>query len=268
MIGGRDSGAAHRRVWTVRERAWLAMAALVPGVLVTSALVDPALPARIALAFPAALLAGLAAARARGGAAVDPSSLLVAALVALVLPTGSPWWSAPAAAVIAVGVGRGLWTSPSAAPIHPAMLGVALVMLTLPPPAEAPLAGPWPGLAWIAGGIALAALRVVRWPAPLAMLGAVFLGLAATAPDPGDAVRAALADGRVALVAFFVAGAPASGALSTVGRWIAGAGIGLAAVLVDPERLEDALPYAVLLVNALAPLVDRGVDAVRAPRSP
>lgn len=267
MTGGRDSGAAHRRVWTVRERAWLAMAALVPGVLLSAAVVDPSLPARIALALTAALLAGRVAAQARGGIAIDPSSLLAATLVALVLPTGSPWWSAPAAALIAVGIGRGVWASPSAAPIHPAMLGVALVMMTLPPsPAEPPPAGPWPGLAWMAGGVALAAFRVIRWPSALAMMGALLAGLATTAADAGDAALSALADGRLALVAFFVAGAPASGALTPWGRWITGTGIGLAAALANPERPEEAVPYAVLLMNGLAPLVDRWVEHARPPR--
>jgi Na+-translocating ferredoxin:NAD+ oxidoreductase subunit D len=119
----------------------------------------------------------------------------------------------------------------------------------------------WISLAILVGGIGLLALRIIRWHIPVAMLGTVFLlAIVMHAFDPGRYVGPMfhLLSGATMLGAFFIATDPVSAATSDRGRLVYGVGIG---VLTYAVRVwggyPDGVAFAVLLMNAAVPLIDR-----------
>lgn len=119
----------------------------------------------------------------------------------------------------------------------------------------------WINLAILAGGIWLMALRIVRWHIPVALLAgiAVPAGLM-YAIDPGSYPGSLfhLTSGASMLGAFFIATDPISAATSDRGRLVYGAGIGLIAYIIRTwGGYPDGIAFAVLLMNAAVPLIDR-----------
>lgn len=119
----------------------------------------------------------------------------------------------------------------------------------------------WSALAFALGGLALCALRVVDWRTPLSVIGGIVL--LATPPwildgDLNASPLHHLLSGGPVLAAFFIASDPVSGAGTARGRWLFGFGFA-ALVLVfrawGPHP--DGIAFAILLMNGLAPLIDR-----------
>lgn len=119
----------------------------------------------------------------------------------------------------------------------------------------------WINAATLAGGIALLALRVIRWHIPVAMLSAIFVCAAVMyAVDPGAYAGPLfhLTTGASMLGAFFIATDPISAATSDRGRLIYGAGIGVLTYVIRTwGGYPDGVAFAVLMMNASVPLIDR-----------
>jgi len=119
----------------------------------------------------------------------------------------------------------------------------------------------WISMAALIGGLALLALRVIRWHIPVAMLGALFVAAATMhALDPGaySSPLFHLFSGATMLGAFFIATDPVSAATSDRGRLIYGAGVGVLAYVIRAwGGYPDGVAFAVLLMNASVPLIDR-----------
>jgi electron transport complex protein RnfD len=119
----------------------------------------------------------------------------------------------------------------------------------------------WIATAFIAGGIGLLALRIIRWQIPVSMLGGLFAcAVVMHAIDPGTYAGPMfhLFSGATMLCAFFIATDPVSAATSDKGRLIFGAGIGVATYAIRTwGGYPDGVAFAVLLMNGLAPLIDR-----------
>jgi electron transport complex protein RnfD len=119
----------------------------------------------------------------------------------------------------------------------------------------------WINAAALVGGIFLLLRRVIRWHIPVAFIAG--LGLPATimhALDPGAYAGPLfhLASGAAMLGAFFIATDPVSAATSVRGRLIYGASIGLLTwVIRSWGSYPDGVAFAVLIMNAAAPLLDR-----------
>jgi electron transport complex protein RnfD len=119
----------------------------------------------------------------------------------------------------------------------------------------------WIHLATLAGGVWLLALKIIRWHIPVAMLGA--LALCASAMymiDPGAYAGALfhVTTGASMLGAFFIATDPISAATSDRGRLVYGAGIGVLTYIIRTwGAYPDGVAFAVLLMNAAVPLIDR-----------
>ena len=118
----------------------------------------------------------------------------------------------------------------------------------------------WLAAAWFIGGAWLLARRIIRWRIPLAMLGA--LGLAALLTGMVDDQRFASAwfhwlHGGAILAAFFIATDPVSSASTPRGQLFYGAGIGLLTwYMRNWGDSAGAIAFAVLIMNAFAPLLD------------
>jgi len=119
----------------------------------------------------------------------------------------------------------------------------------------------WISLCELLGGIGLLALRVIRWHIPVAMLGSMFVvATVMNIADPGAYAGPIfhLFSGATMLGAFFIATDPVTAAASHRGRLIYGAGIGvLTYVIRNFGSYHDGLAFAVLLMNSLAPLIDK-----------
>ncbi|MEO0573822.1 MAG: RnfABCDGE type electron transport complex subunit D [Pseudomonadota bacterium] len=122
------------------------------------------------------------------------------------------------------------------------------------------------GWEWIGNFIALAGgwllyRGVIRWHIPVAVLTGVLIpaaidSLASSGAHPGAGFH--LFSGATLLGAFFIATDPVSAATSPRGRLIYGAGIGvLTWVIRTYGGYPDGFAFAVLLMNAAVPLIDR-----------
>src|SRR6185437_2021196 len=122
------------------------------------------------------------------------------------------------------------------------------------------------GWEWIAdwyalGGFYLLWRRVIHWQVPVALLGTTIL-LTVPAwiadPDVNPLPLQHVFSGGLMLAAFFIATDPVTGAATPRGRLIFGAGV--AALTLAIRRwgtYPDGVAFAVLLMNACVPLLDR-----------
>ena len=125
------------------------------------------------------------------------------------------------------------------------------------------LDSPWPWVngGFLAGGLWLLARGVIGWRIPVSMLGTLALlhavhGAVAAVPQPP--VHAELLAGAAMLGAFFIATDPVSAASGPRARLVYGAGIGaLTFVLREFGAYPEGVAFAVLLMNATVPLLDR-----------
>ena len=111
------------------------------------------------------------------------------------------------------------------------------------------------------GGIYLLIRRTITYHIPLAVIGSAFLfGLIGHMISPEAFVNPAvhLAAGGLMICAFFIATDPVTAPLTKRGMLIFGAGIGILILLIRSfGAYPEGVMYAVLLMNALTPLIDR-----------
>jgi len=119
----------------------------------------------------------------------------------------------------------------------------------------------WVNLAFLAGGIYLLYKKIFTWHAPVAMLGALAFCAAVfydggSSSSPGSPLFHLLS-GATMFGAFFIVTDPVSSAVSTRGRLIYGAGIGIIVFVIRAwGNYPDAVAFAVLLMNFAAPFID------------
>ncbi|MBD3334911.1 MAG: RnfABCDGE type electron transport complex subunit D [Candidatus Eisenbacteria bacterium] len=116
----------------------------------------------------------------------------------------------------------------------------------------------------ILAGIWLAARRTFDWRIPVSILGSVAVlstVLFVIAPDTYPGPWFMLLSGGLLFGAIYMATDPVTSPISARSTWIFGAGIGTLVVLI---RLFGGLPegvmYAILLMNAAAPLLERSLQ--------
>lgn len=120
----------------------------------------------------------------------------------------------------------------------------------------------WVNIAFLIGGIYLLYKKVFTWHAPVAMLGALAL-MAALFYDSGSSNSSGspifhLLSGATMLGAFFIVTDPVSSAVSTRGRLVYGALIGVLVYVIRTwgTSYPDGVAFAVLLLNFAAPFID------------
>lgn len=115
----------------------------------------------------------------------------------------------------------------------------------------------------LAGGLLLLVLRIISWHIPVAMLGT--LGVLAAASHALDPTRFAslpmhVLSGGAVLGAFFIATDYVTSPVSRSGQLLFGAGIGaLTWVIRALGSYPEGVAFAVVFMNALVPLIDRGL---------
>ncbi|MGE5732560.1 MAG: RnfABCDGE type electron transport complex subunit D [Gemmatimonas sp.] len=120
------------------------------------------------------------------------------------------------------------------------------------------------GLLILLCGAYLALRGFLNWRMPLAVLGtvALFAGLLhGIDPARYPSAIVELFSGGLMLGAVFMATDPVTAPLTAVGRWVFGIGIGVLVVII---RIWGGLPegvmYAILLMNALTPFINRATQ--------
>lgn len=118
------------------------------------------------------------------------------------------------------------------------------------------------GSLWLVmGGIYLLIRRTINIHVPAAVLtGAMVFSGVVYLINPSAALSpwAHLCSGGLMLGAFFIATDPVTAPITTKGRWIFGLGVGLLTVLIRVcGEYPEGVMYAVLLMNAVSPLIDR-----------
>tara|TARA_B100000614_G_C14529925_1_gene486114 strand:- start:433 stop:1425 length:993 start_codon:yes stop_codon:yes gene_type:complete len=115
--------------------------------------------------------------------------------------------------------------------------------------------------ACIAGGVFLVLRKTIAWQIPLAILLTVSI-LAVLADlgggDFGGLVMHHLFGGAMMFGTFFIATDPVTSPLTAKGKWIFGCGIGiLTMILRFFSGYPEGMMFAVLLMNAVTPLINR-----------
>jgi electron transport complex protein RnfD len=117
------------------------------------------------------------------------------------------------------------------------------------------------GLLLLLGGIYMLWRRVIDWriPASVLLSVAVFSGvLYLFGPDRYPGPLFSIFAGSLLIGAFFMATDPVSSPITPRGAWIFGVGIGLLVVLIRVfGGFPEGVMYAILLMNAATPLIDR-----------
>ncbi|MFT4585029.1 MAG: electron transport complex protein RnfD [Gammaproteobacteria bacterium] len=119
----------------------------------------------------------------------------------------------------------------------------------------------WINVAFLAGGGWLLFRRVVRWRLPLSFLGG--LGLAASIgfisdPELHRGLWFHFLTGAGLLAAFFIVTDPVSSATTPKGMLVFGFGAGVCTYLIrEFGSYPDGVAFAIVLMNACAPLIDR-----------
>ena len=254
---------------SVRARLLWSVVALLPGAAAQVWAGDSTLPVRLSLALMTAIGIEALALRLRAQPLSpflkDGSAVLIAWLLALWLSPGSPWWIAPLGAGIAVGLFKQVFGGLGREILHPAMGAYAVLVVLLPPSlpaADAGLASPWVIAGYVLGGLALLTARVVRWEASVAVLATVLtLLLMATWADPARN-QSWIAAAPWCLAAFFLVTDPLTSCRSPRGRWVFGIGVALLGLGLQARGATPpaAIAFALLLMNAAAPWIDRHTE--------
>jgi len=196
--------------------------------------------------------------------ALDGHGALMGALLGLMMPPTTPWWVLVFGILLAIVLGKQLYGGIGAYAMHPAVVGWLILLLSWPhhlyPIGSASIAAAsvWPVGATLAGGLFLWWQGHIRPQIPLAALAsiAIFSLLFAARLQGGPLDQ--ILDGHVMLGAFFLATDATSSPANRRVLWIYGAGFGFLTVLIRAFGVwPDAVPFAVLLMNILSPLLDR-----------
>ena len=113
----------------------------------------------------------------------------------------------------------------------------------------------------LVGGVFLMARRIISWHAPVAMLVGVALPallMSLIAPDHYAGPLVHLLSGGVMLAAFFIVTDPVTSPNTAVGQLVFGLGCGLLTYVIRTwGAYPDGVAFAVMLMNAATPIIDR-----------
>ncbi|MEM7055054.1 MAG: RnfABCDGE type electron transport complex subunit D [Pseudomonadota bacterium] len=122
------------------------------------------------------------------------------------------------------------------------------------------------GWEWIAnfyllGGLWLVWRRVISWHVPVAVLATTVLvstPMWLIGPDVNPSPLQHVFSGAIVIAAFFIATDPVSGCSTLRGKLIFGAGVAILTLAIRRfGGYPDGVAFAILLMNMLAPLIDR-----------
>jgi electron transport complex protein RnfD len=207
----------------------------------------------------------------------DGTAIITAILMTIGIPASAPLWVGIVGIFFAIVIAKQLYGGLGHNLFNPAMVGYAIILISFPQymtdwhlmydgisqatPLDLhqsglgspSLASPWltpllyTNIAWMAGGLVLVMAKVVDWRIPLSFLAAVII--------VGSNTDLLL--GATMVGAFFIASDPVTAPAHPLGRLIYGAVAGALMIIIrNYASYPDGLAFAILLSNALTPLID------------
>jgi electron transport complex protein RnfD len=172
--------------------------------------------------------------------------------------------------VASVFLGKQIFGGIGGYPMHPAMVGWMVLLLSWPhhvvAVGSASMGAPTTTAvgATVLGGLVLWARGLIRPQITLGVLAGVAVFSLAFAGRLNDGFAAQFLTGHVFLAAFFIATDPTCSPANRRAMWVYGFGVGFLIVLIRAFGVwPDAIPFAVLLMNVVNPLLDRWRPAPR-----
>jgi len=217
-------------------------------------LFNPAMVARVVLLISFPLQMTLWAAPAPLGSEAAPSFMQSVAYISGQTPVPEHMSAATSLGLLKTEVSRGISVEKSTEKLPP--------LFQMATGKESGSMGESAAVLLLAGGLLLMVLRIISWHIPVALLGT--LGALAALSHALDPSRFAsmpihLLAGASVLGAFFIATDYVTSPVSRSGQLLFGAGIGaLTWVIRSLGSYPEGLAFAVVLMNALVPLIDRG----------
>jgi electron transport complex protein RnfD len=191
---------------------------------------------------------------------------LMGLIMGVMMPPTVPWWVVVVGVTIAIVVGKQIYGGIGGYPFHPAMIGWMILLLSwqnhiYPVGMDSIAAQHWVVIFFtFLGGVMLVALGHARWQIPLGLI----LGVVVFTPlfhhfKPELAgPLTQLATGNVMLAAFFISTDSTSSPVNPIAMLIYGALTGAMIMLIRTFGVwPDAIPFSVLLLNLLNPVIDR-----------
>ncbi len=224
----------------------------------------------------------------------DGSAAVTGLLLALNLPAGIALWLVAIGSGVAIGIGKVVFGGIGHNPFNPALVGRAILVISWPArmtawmgpgliSAATPLAiyratgsigsyrdlflGFIPGsigevsaFLLLLGGLYLIYFKVIDWKIPAAYVSTVALMMWVLGPNgwfTGDPLFHVLSGGLM-LGAFFMATDWTTSPVTKTGRIVMGVGCGLITAIIRLYGgMVEGVSFAILLMNAFTPLIDR-----------
>lgn len=287
------SAAPHRRHWlSVKRMMYLTLLALLLPTVAGIYFFGYHALSVIAISVAAAMATEYLVKKLRGRAFImDGSAIVIGLLLALIMPPTIPLWMVAVGAVVAIAIVKEAFGGLGHYIFNPALGGMAFMHACFPmemttwvepmgfsseiTAAAVPLSeafaenssklsmflgntsgalGETSALLILIGGILLIAVRVIDWRIPVTYIGTVFIFSLILGIDPVFYILA----GGLMLGAFFLATEPVTSPLTQKGRVIFAIGAGILLVLIRRfGSMPEGFAYSILLMNAVAPLIDR-----------
>jgi len=196
--------------------------------------------------------------------ATNGHGALIGMIMAILMPPTVPWWILIFGVIIAIFVGKQIFGGIGGYPMHPAIVGWLVLLLSWPnhiyPVDMDSIAAPHLAaiIATAAGGVTLMGLGYIKWQIPISVIAGVAVSYFIFQNDLSGNLADQFLVGHVALAAFFLATDSTSSPANKTAMVIYGLGLGFLIILIRAYGIwADAVPFAVLLMNVLNPLLDR-----------
>ncbi|MGK5091362.1 RnfABCDGE type electron transport complex subunit D [Deltaproteobacteria bacterium TL4] len=188
---------------------------------------------------------------------------LMGLILTLMMPPSVPAWVLVVGIFLSIFIGKQLFGGIGSYPMHPVMVGWLLVLLSWPqyvyPIGMTSIASAHSSVivATAVGGVVLCLLGTIRYEIPVAVILSVVLFSLVFQSKIGGVADQLLA-GHVVLAAFFIATDSTCSPANKIARWVYGFGVGFLIMLIRAYGIwPDSVPFAILLMNILNPLIDR-----------
>jgi len=196
--------------------------------------------------------------------ATNGHGALIGLLIVMLMPPSIPWWVLMIAIIVAIFAGKQIFGGLGGYPMHPALVGWLIVLLSwqyhVYPIGMKSIASTHASVIILTaiGGIALWLGGYIRIQIPFAVLASVLIFSYLFKDKLGGNLADQILTGHVVLVAFFMATDTTTSPANKLAQWIYGIGMGFLIVLIRAFGVwPDAIPFAVLLMNVMNPLIDR-----------
>lgn len=196
--------------------------------------------------------------------AINGHGALIGLLIVMLMPPSIPWWVLMIAIIVAIFAGKQIYGGIGGYPMHPAMVGWLIVLLSwqyyVYPIGMKSIASTHASVIILTaiGGIALWLRGYIRIQIPFAVIASVLIFSYLFKDKLDGNLADQILTGHVVLTAFFLATDTTTSPANKLAQWIYGIGMGFLIVLIRAFGIwPDAIPFAVLLMNVMNPLIDR-----------